>query len=78
MLLLLVSSPQQYFIYINIKFKVKLIYRLVILQLVVIKIHLHVCIVNVLNIRISQRLLYLSKQSCGERSSEAWLLSLDR
>lgn len=42
----------------------------------VIKIHLHICIVNVLNISSSQRLLHLSQQSCGERSSEAWLLSL--
>lgn len=76
MLLLFVSSPQQFFIYINIKFKVKLIYRLVMLKLMVFKIHLHVYIVNVLNISISQRLLHLSKQSCGERSSEARLLSL--
>lgn len=71
MLLLFVSSPQQVFIYIHMKVKVKLIYRLAMLKLMVSKIHLHVCIVNVLNISGSQRLLYLSKQSCGERSSEA-------
>lgn len=50
MLLFFVSSLQQHFTYIDIKFKVKLIYKVVMLKLMLIEMHLRVYIVRVLTL----------------------------